>query len=250
MYCKDLQAFNFFQKLMVYALVSIISDNPKKKLDQKQQRTPTDKEGDGNPEWNHEMKFEISEALVRDCEGIFIHFDLRHEGQYFGDKTIGIVQVPLKDLLEEPYGAVRFVNYQVKSPEGHPNGILNFSYKGNNRKCSDLVTNSSVNGISGFSNVHHHHHHHDLPETYYPSCEVPYPAPQEACYPPLATHYSTTPSQEFSDLHHQIWVSATKREKERWRGTLKRGNQKRRSATDQTRNENIDQKPTKPGMKT
>lgn len=54
MYCKDLKSFNFFQKLLVYALVKLESDDSDKKMKQNQQhRTPTDAEGDGNPEWNH-----------------------------------------------------------------------------------------------------------------------------------------------------------------------------------------------------
>ncbi|OMO98538.1 C2 calcium-dependent membrane targeting [Corchorus capsularis] len=111
--CKDLKAFNFFQKLSVYALVSIARDDDKKVDEKQQQRTPTDREGDGNPEWNHTVRFDLSKALLQDLDNLLIHFDLRHEGLMFGYKTIGEVRVPLKDLIQESNGVVRFVIYEV-----------------------------------------------------------------------------------------------------------------------------------------
>ncbi|XP_059449336.1 uncharacterized protein LOC132180500 [Corylus avellana] len=129
--CKDLRAFNFFQKLSGYALVSIVSDDPNKKLERNQkQRTPADGEGDGNPEWNQEMQFDLNEISFEDCDHLFLHFDLRHQGVMFGDKSIGEVRVGFKDLTQESnLGAVRFVSYQVQASDGKPNGVLNFSYK-------------------------------------------------------------------------------------------------------------------------
>lgn len=56
LYGKGITGFNFFQKLLIYAAVSLFSDDPEKKLNQAQkQRTAADKEGDGSPEWNHEV---------------------------------------------------------------------------------------------------------------------------------------------------------------------------------------------------
>jgi hypothetical protein len=133
--CKDLRAFNFFQKLSAYALVSIVSDDPNKKLERnQQQRTPADGEGDGNPEWNQEMRFDLNEISFEDCDHLFLHFDLQHQGVMFGDKSIGEVRVGLKDLIltqESNLGAVpvRFVSYQVRASDGKPNGVLSFSYK-------------------------------------------------------------------------------------------------------------------------
>ena len=129
--CKDLKAFNFFQKLSVYALVSIGSDEDKKVDQKQQQRTPTDREGGGNPEWNHTVRFEVSKTLFQDLDNVFIHFNLRHEGVMFGDKTIGEVYVLFKDLIQESNGVVRFVNYEVRTTDGKSNGVLNFSFKVN-----------------------------------------------------------------------------------------------------------------------
>ncbi|KAJ4961005.1 hypothetical protein NE237_020915 [Protea cynaroides] len=144
MSCNDLKAFNFFQKLSVYAVASIVNDNNKKEKDkqtmkkkkQQQQRTPIDREGEGNPVWNHMMRFDLEgdQLLSDDCDGVFIEFALRCEAVVFGDKTIGEVRVPINDLIQEEKsfnsnGAVRFVSYQVRSPDRKPNGVLHLSYK-------------------------------------------------------------------------------------------------------------------------
>lgn len=136
MSCKYLKAFNFFQKLSVYAVVCIASDDPSKKVQQNEnqlQRTPTDTHGDGNPEWNCEVRFDLKSNRCECEDHLFLHFNLRHEGIVFGlgDRTIGEVRIPLKDLMEEASsnGVVRFVSYQVRSSDGKPNGVLNLSYK-------------------------------------------------------------------------------------------------------------------------
>ena len=120
MNCKGLQAFNFFQKLSVYAVVSFISDvDPNNKMQQQQQqRTPTDNQGDKDPEWNHEMRFNINLGHdTKKDDSDFLRFDLRSELALFGDKSLGEVRVLLKDLMdeeeEESNGMVRFVSYEV-----------------------------------------------------------------------------------------------------------------------------------------
>jgi hypothetical protein len=183
--CKDLRAFNFFQKLSAYALVSIVSDDPNKKLERnQQQRTPADGEGDGNPEWNLEMRFDLNEISFEDCDHLFLHFDLRHQGVMFGDKSIGEVRVGFKDLIltqESNLGAVpvRFVSYQVRASDGKPNGVLSFSYKVSGKMGTTTTTSSH--------------------EIHYPTLElvqslseeqVPLSAPQYLQeYPPHQTYY-------------------------------------------------------------
>ncbi|XP_007032079.2 PREDICTED: uncharacterized protein LOC18601168 [Theobroma cacao] len=164
--CKDLKAFNFFQKLSVYALVSIASDDDKKVVEKQQrQRTPTDREGDGNPEWNHTIRLEVSQALFQDCDNLFIHFDLRHEGVMFGDKTIGEVRVPFRDVIQESNGVVRFVIYEVRTTDGKSNGVLNFSFKVNG-KDQGLGTDSPASQIAGYPVIHY------SPETQFSSSEA------------------------------------------------------------------------------
>ncbi|XP_022750411.1 protein SRC2-like [Durio zibethinus] len=179
--CKDLKAFNFFQKLSVYALVSFATEDDKKVIQKQQQRTPTDREGNGNPEWNHTIRFEVSKTLFQDCDNVFIHFELRHEGVMFGDKTIGVVHVLFKDLIQESNGVVRFVTYEVRTTDGKSNGVLNFSFmvSGNNQ---GLRTDSPASQIAGYPVFHHHHSpetqfclsevHSESPKVHYPSLEL------------------------------------------------------------------------------
>uniref|UniRef100_A0A6N2MEB0 C2 domain-containing protein n=1 Tax=Salix viminalis TaxID=40686 RepID=A0A6N2MEB0_SALVM len=175
MYCKDVSSFNFFQKLLVYVLVSIVRNDgdPHKKpleLQKQQRRTPTDKEAEGDPEWNHPMHFDLTEVSFQDRDNLFVHFDLCHEGLYFGDKIIGEVRVPLKDLIQEANGIVRFVSYEVRTPDGKPNGMLNFSCK-----VKNMGTDSSQTGITGYPIVNHQP---------YPTSEVQ-SVPEQVHYPTL-----------------------------------------------------------------
>ncbi|XVF14617.1 hypothetical protein REPUB_Repub09cG0076600 [Reevesia pubescens] len=130
--CKDLKAFNFFQKLSAYSVVSImiVNEQAKKKEEQQKhlqrQKTSIHK-GGKNPEWNHVFQFDLESLPPEETDHIFIKFDLRNEG--FVDRTIGEVRVPLNALIDEFCGVVRFLSYQVRNSEGKPNGVLNFSYK-------------------------------------------------------------------------------------------------------------------------
>ncbi|TQD78150.1 hypothetical protein C1H46_036279 [Malus baccata] len=132
--CKDLSAFNFFNKLSVHSAVSIFNDEAKKEKQKKhlQQRHKTlvDREGDCNPEWNHTMQFNMNDVcLVDEFDNSFVEFHMQCES-VFGKKSIGKVRVPFVDLIDEQCNeAVRFVSYQVRSSLGKPNGVLNFSYK-------------------------------------------------------------------------------------------------------------------------
>lgn len=149
---KDLKGFNFFQKLSVYAVVTLVKDELKKKQEQKplqRQKTPVDRAGDRNPEWNHEMCFDLKDFLLPDDrDKLFLKFDLRCEGAIFGKKTIGEVHVPVfKDLIdEESNGAMRFVRYQIRSREGKPNGVLDFSYRVKNGKIKKVVRTDTLTG--------------------------------------------------------------------------------------------------------
>jgi hypothetical protein len=154
---RDLKGFNFFQKLSVYAVVRLVNEEVKKKPEQQQlqrQKTPADRVGDRNPEWNHEMHFDLKDLLLPDdCNNLFLRFDLRSEGIVFGN-NVGEVQVPVfKDLVDdESNGAMRFVSYQVRSRDGKPNGVLNFSYKViKNGKTNKEVVRSDTLKVGSFS---------------------------------------------------------------------------------------------------
>lgn len=143
--CSDLKAFNLFQKPSVYAVVSIINGELKKKKQRQnclqRQKTTIDRVGGGNPEWNHVMNFDIK-SLVNNCSHLFLSYDLYCEGVIYGNNSIGKVRVPLKDLIDEFNEAVRFVRYQVRTSDGKPNGVLFFSYKLKGKTIKKYVTSS------------------------------------------------------------------------------------------------------------
>jgi hypothetical protein len=145
---RDLKGFNFFRKLSVYVVVSLVNDDEVKKNQEQQnlqrQKTPVDRIGDGNPEWNHVMHFDLKHISLRDHCNYLLKFELRSEGIVFGNKTIGQVHVPLKDLIDEFNGAVRFISYQVRTCNGKPTGVLNFSYKING-KTKKIVETTGQN---------------------------------------------------------------------------------------------------------
>ncbi|KAI8020491.1 hypothetical protein LOK49_LG04G03461 [Camellia lanceoleosa] len=236
MYCKDLKAFNFFQKLSVYAVVSLVSDNPSMmKKQQQQQRTPTDTEGDGNPEWNHQMRFNLGLEGDYDGDGddddhhlikknhhhFFLHFDMRTELAIFGDKSVGEVRVPLKDVInreeeevESSDGIIRFVSYEVRTSDGKPNGVLSFSYKVLN-ECNGSSSlekkkkNAHIDSYPILNHINHHHNHFHYPsllpddylqipsgsgsgqsqESYYSATAVDAPPPHRVHYPSLEIPY-------------------------------------------------------------
>ncbi|KAI6700909.1 hypothetical protein NL676_015233 [Syzygium grande] len=218
---KDVRAFNFFQKLNVYARASVVSDDPSKKLGRDQQhRTPTVKECDGDPEWKHEMRFDLSEISLRDCGHAFLRVDLFHEGVMFGDKHIGEVRVPLTDLAELGDGVVRFVSYQVKNPEGKPNGVLTFSYSVYGKgETGDAAAAGTAPGpiVGGYPVVNPPPPHGGwaevgaaASENQPPSPEIQYPVidfqsgesdetypsvvvPQQSYYPPPESYYPQPP---------------------------------------------------------
>ncbi|OIW09437.1 hypothetical protein TanjilG_07822 [Lupinus angustifolius] len=141
--CENIQTFNFFQKLTLYALLSIDTTNPEKtKLSDKQkqqQRTQTHRDPEdeygNNPIWNHESRFNIGwvprSSLVKGSRNdLFLRFEFRHDGLILGDKFVGECCVPLLDLvIDAECDVARFVSYEVRNSDGKSNGICNFSYK-------------------------------------------------------------------------------------------------------------------------
>ncbi|KAJ6816560.1 putative protein SRC2 [Iris pallida] len=127
---KDLKVVNLLSKMDVYAIASIAGDP------RSAQRTPVDRDGGRNPSWNHTVRFTVPD---KDPGGMVLHVLLRSE-RSMGDRDVGEVHVPLRELLDavsaKQSQAPRFLSYQVRSPSsGKAKGVLNISYK-----LSDLVT--------------------------------------------------------------------------------------------------------------
>ena len=120
---KDLKDVNLISKMDVYVVVSIDGDSRSK------QKTPVDRDGGTNPSWKFPMKFTVDESAAQKNR-LTLSFKLRCE-RVLGDKDIGEVNVPVKELLD-PAGEsklAQFVSYQVRKPSGKPKGELSFSYK-------------------------------------------------------------------------------------------------------------------------
>lgn len=171
---KGLKNVNLFSKIDVYAVVYIGGGDPRAK-----QKTPVDKEGNTNPNWNFPMKFTVDETAVQQNR-LTLVVNLRAE-RALGDKDVGEVRVPIKELMGE-HKSVQFVRYQVRKPSGRPKGELNFSYK-----FSEKVTGAQVTSKA------------EEPVTAYPAPPVA-AGPSSAYPPPYAALYSSAASTGYYPL--------------------------------------------------
>ncbi|XP_020596349.1 protein SRC2-like [Phalaenopsis equestris] len=127
---KDLKNVNLFTQMRVYAIITISYDGPRSR-----QRIAPDRDGGRNPNWNATIHFTIPAG---DPGNHLLRILLRAD-RVLGDRDVGFVQIPLRDIIATP-GDTRFVSYQVRRPlSGKPKGVLNFSYK-----ISDPITPPSV----------------------------------------------------------------------------------------------------------
>ncbi|XP_057437639.1 formin-like protein 20 [Lotus japonicus] len=196
--CKNLQAFNFFQKLTLYAFVTIATDDTATKLTEQEsqpQKTPTDRDSDdgSNPEWNHEARFDLGFLSKRGSavvNRLFLKFEFRHDGVILGDKLIGECRVPMSDLIRDVAGVKRFVSYEVRSGEGKPNGTFNFSYRlvgiGNgNGNHSSQILDGRISGYPVLAPEDHAPVQYPRLEIETPCCYDPvYPVQEGIHYPP------------------------------------------------------------------
>jgi Ca2+-dependent lipid-binding protein len=105
---KDLKDVNLLGKMDVYAEVSISGD-PRSR-----QRTKIHVDSGPNPTWNQTLRFTV--PADPGAPGT-LYVVLRAEKKALGDKDLGEVHVPLKELLENVRGdgptQPQFVSYQV-----------------------------------------------------------------------------------------------------------------------------------------
>ncbi|GER56887.1 calcium-dependent lipid-binding family protein [Striga asiatica] len=123
-YVCNLQKVNLISRMDVHAIVSISGGD---KYSKQKTKTPSDTVGGNNPTWGFPMMFTVDEAALQQNR-LLLDFKLIC-GRAFGDKTIGRVSVPLKELFDGYEGRRKFVSYQVRKPNGKPKGQLTFSYQ-------------------------------------------------------------------------------------------------------------------------
>ncbi|KAF9622781.1 hypothetical protein IFM89_034016 [Coptis chinensis] len=112
---KDLKKVVHISKTKAYVVVKISSD-----LRTEQKTTPVDHDGRENPTWNCNMEFTID-------EGSIIVFQLRCK-RSLGDRDIGEVNVPIKNLPHNLGNGKQVVSYPVFT-KGESKGELSFSYE-------------------------------------------------------------------------------------------------------------------------
>ncbi|XP_074310289.1 protein SRC2-like [Silene latifolia] len=124
---KDLKDVNVFSTMDVY-VVGSVSGDPRS-----MQQTAVDKDGGINPTWNHVMRFNVDESAAR-LNRLGLVFQIM-SNRTLGDKEVGRVYVPLKELfddvgvIEEHPNEEKVVVYQVQTSTGRFKGQLEFSYK-------------------------------------------------------------------------------------------------------------------------
>ncbi|KAF4355189.1 protein SRC2 [Cannabis sativa] len=121
---RDLNDVNIMTKMDVYVVVSLSGDS-------QQTKTNVHRGSGTNPTWNFPVKFTINDSSADSAAQhrnlVFTLFCDRA----LGDKEIGQVNVPVKELLDSAAtsSSTQFVSYQVRKPSGKPKGELHFSYK-------------------------------------------------------------------------------------------------------------------------
>nr|XP_043615934.1 protein SRC2-like [Erigeron canadensis] len=129
---SGLKNVNFFMKMGVYVVVSLISSNSITK--QKTHVSNCNK----NPRWNRRINFAVQESAIQTSTLLFILYSKR----VFGDRIIGEVLIPVRELLENVPTTTgeHTVEYQVCSIRGTSRGTFTFSYKFQERNNNDNNT--------------------------------------------------------------------------------------------------------------
>ncbi|GAV86979.1 C2 domain-containing protein [Cephalotus follicularis] len=168
---QDLKDVNLFSKMDVYVVVSIDGDS------RTQQKTPVDKDAGTNPKWNHTFTFTIQEATASQQTLVF----LLKSDRNLGDRVIGEVHVPIKELLNDMNNNNNHknVSYSVRLPNGKAKGSLDFSFKFGDKYT--LGNNNPAFAQKGDEPVMAY-----PPQTGYAgsSSAYPPPPPPHAMYPP------------------------------------------------------------------
>ncbi|XVF38703.1 hypothetical protein REPUB_Repub20aG0124500 [Reevesia pubescens] len=194
---KGLKNVNLIDKMDVYAIISLKGDKQKQKT-----KTPVDKDCGKDPTWNFPVKFSIDESLAKN-NNMNLKFKIKCE-RILGDKELGQVNVPVKELLDSPGegGSMKFVNYQVRKPSGKPEGTLNFSYKFGDKVSEHVKSEKSKGDQPQPVTAYPAHMAAGSSSAPYgaPGGPGPYPPPPPAGYgypppPPVAAAYGGYPPQ-------------------------------------------------------
>lgn len=199
---KDLKDVNVFGKMDLYCVVSIKGDPHKSK---QKQKTHVHKDCGPNPLWNFPMKFNIDEAAAQQNR-LQIKFKLLAE-RMMGDKEVGVVSVPVKELLDSKDGKGGLMSYSVKTPSGKMKGTLSFSFNFGEKVNAPAPEKAKRTGEHVAAAASPAKGYHE-PVTAYPatgyqgapgsSSAYPAPPPQAAPYPyPYPYQYPPPPQHGY-----------------------------------------------------
>ncbi|CAN7056306.1 hypothetical protein IGI04_014096 [Brassica rapa subsp. trilocularis] len=118
-------------KMDVFVAVKLSGDP--KCSDHREQRTQVARDSGTSPRWvDGLMKFTIDQTLA-EANRLVLTFKIKCEqrGGGGGDKDIGEVHVPVKELLDhlgKDKAGQRYVTYKIKKSNGKPGGDISFTY--------------------------------------------------------------------------------------------------------------------------
>ncbi|CAL9214250.1 unnamed protein product [Arabidopsis halleri] len=173
---EDLKDVQLIGKQDLYAVVSINGDARTK------QKTKVDKDCGTKPKWKHQMKLTVDDAAARENR-LTLVFEIVADRPIAGDKPVGEVSVPVKELLDQNKGdEEKTVTYAVRLPNGKAKGSLKFSFK-----FGEKYTFGASSAPHAPVPAALDHKTMDQPVTAYPPGHVApsaYPAGPSSGYPP------------------------------------------------------------------
>lgn len=189
---EDLKDIQLIGKQDLYAVVSINGDARTK------QKTKVDKDCGTKPKWKHQMKLTVDDAAARENR-LTLVFEIVADRPIAGDKPVGEVSVPVKELLDQNKSGdeEKTVTYAVRLPNGKAKGSLKFSFK-----FGEKYTFGSSSAPHAPGPLTLDHKTMDQPVTAYPPGQG---APSAYPAPPPAGH-SGYPPPGHDDKHGGVGV--------------------------------------------
>ncbi|PSS19655.1 hypothetical protein CEY00_Acc11078 [Actinidia chinensis var. chinensis] len=186
---ENLKDVNLISKMDVYVEVSIGGDPVGKR------KTHVDKDGGKSPKWNHRLKFAVGVDVLAANPALPILFKIRSD-RPLGDKDIGDVSVPIKELLDAAAAdGERVVEYKVRTPSGKSKGTLKFSYKFGDKLAAPAEAQPPKSKNAGGEAVMAYPAHPGPSAAYPPSAHVGYAQPYAAGYAQPQPGYGYPPPQ-------------------------------------------------------
>ncbi|KAE8802358.1 hypothetical protein D1007_21910 [Hordeum vulgare] len=142
--CRGVRSSLPFHTPCLYASVCVTPSSARKNVRRRPVKTPTDRAGGENPEWDERLRLRLPDdasseqeaasnkkdrgVVDRDDGVLLVRFELKAEVAVLGDVLAASAVVPLSDLVAD--GRTRRVSYQLTaSADGRQhNGVISFSY--------------------------------------------------------------------------------------------------------------------------